>query len=485
MTRVLRIALTALAVLATMFVAAPDVEAQSHTVYVAPNGSDSNPGTRARPKATMVAAMRALPNGGEILLRGGSYTIRNNSGLLWQGGTAGRPLVVRSAPGERARLRSAQGNHCVVAAADHIRIKNLTCTGWMGIAAFNSSHIVIKGNTIHDLGAPRTQGIVVSGQRSNFRDVKVERNTVRRVPHSGISIGDLRRNAARNIVIKKNTVREANYQFRNTATGSGGTGSGITVVGADNALIVKNDVRRTYGNAINCALSSNCRVRKNVAVDAWNILFYGDNAVDSVFEDNTAKTTGDRRFLRNWGFGDIPAQGFVFANEAGWYQGAGLPTRGNIVRNNIAIDVDTGFRFAEYQNGAAGMRNTVIANNTFVRTSRCGIQIHDPAANSGNLVVNNIVVPTGGSTAFCGGDRGTTRRNNLWASGRVQGGISGSGIRSSPGFVVGTGLKASNYRLSAGSAAVDSGRPVAQVADDRAGRARPRGGAYDMGAFER
>ena len=478
--------LASLAASATVAIAtAPTADAQSGVVYVAPNGSDSNPGTRARPKATVTAAMRQLGGGGEIRLRGGSYTIRNGSALLWQGGTERRPLVVRSAPGERARLTSAQGNHCVVAAADHIEIRNLDCTGWMGIGSFNSSHVVIAGNYVHDLAAPRTQGIIVSGGRQDFRDVRVVKNRVVRVPHSGISVGELRQNAARNIVIKRNRVRQANYQFRNQATGAGGTGSGITVVGVNGAKIIRNDVRRTYGNAINCALSNNCRVRKNTAIDAWNILFYGDNATNSVFEDNVAKTTGDRRFMRNWGRGDIPAQGFVFANESGWFEGSGRATSGNIVRNNVAIDVDTGFRFGEYQNGAAGMRDTVVANNTFVGTSRCGIQIYDPPANRGNLVANNIVVPDRGSTAFCGGDRGTTLRNNLWASGRVDGGLRSGDVREQPRFTQGSGLKASSYRLAAGSPGVNDGRNLDVVADDLRGVARPRGGRADIGAYER
>ena len=471
----------------TVIAQPPAADAQPRgVVFVAPNGNDANPGTKARPKATIAAAMRQLNGaGGEIRLRGGSYTITNNSGLLWQGGTARRPLVVRSAPGERARLRSAQGSHCVAAAADHIQIRRLTCTGWMGIAAFNSNHIVIAGNSVHDLAAPATQGILVSGQREDFRDVRVVRNRVTRVPHSGISVGDLRQNAARNVVIERNKVREANYQFRGQRTGAGGTGSGITVVGVDGARIVRNDVRRTYGNAINCALSNNCTVRRNVAVDAWNILFYGDNATNSVFEGNVAKTTGDRRFLRNWGHGDIPAQGFVFANESGWFEGSGRATSGNVVRNNVAIDVDTGFRFGEYQNGAAGMRDTVVAHNTFVGTSRCGIQIFDPPANQGNLVANNIVVPAGGSTAFCGGDRGTTLRNNLWASGRVDGGLRTGDVRAQPRFTRGTGLKASNYRLAPGSPGVDDGLSVAAVGDDLRGVQRPRGGRVDIGAYER
>jgi hypothetical protein len=42
-----------------------------------------------------------------------------------------------------------------------------------------------------------------------------------------------------------------------------------------------------------------------------------------------------------------------------------------------------------------------------------------------------------------------------------------------------------DYRLSAGSPAIDAGETIADVARDRLGAARPRGRGYDVGAFER
>ena len=194
------------------------------------------------------------------------------------------------------------------------------------------------------------------------------------------------------------------------------------------------------------------------------------------------ETTGS---YADHGFGPIKAQGFVFANETGWFAGAGLPTQGNVVRNNLAINVDVGFRFGEYQNGNAGMRNTVVANNTFVRVDNCGIRLHDPATNSGNVVQNNVVVPAGNGWAFCGSDRGTTIRNNLWGRGTVQGGLHAGDVRAMPDFTVGTGLKPSNYQLAAGSPGVNDGRAISAVANDKSGVSRPRGGAFDIGAFER
>ena len=482
--RALLLAALAAALLATGVVAvAPSAGAQSDTVYVAPNGNDANRGTRSSPKATIQGAMLALRGGGEIVMRGGSYTISNSSGVVWQGGERGNPLVIRSAKGERARLRSTPGNYCVSVAADHVRVKNLECSGWAGIGSYNASHVVFRGNYVHDITADRLQGIIATGDRP-IRNITVRNNRVVRVPHTGIAVGATRASAVSDVLIKKNKVRQANYQFRNTSA-SGGWGSGISAVGADDVLIVRTDVRRTYGEGYNCALSNRCRVRRNVGVDAYGTIFYGDNATNSLWEDNVAKTTGDRRFYRNYGFGGIEAAGYVIANEAGWFSGPGAPVSGNVFRNNIAINVNIGWRFGEYGNGSAGMTDTIVANNTFVGTSVCGIRLHSPSTNRGNRVVNNIVVPDRGKAAFCGGDRGTELRNNLWARGSVEGGLRAGDVRGMPDFVKGTGLKASSYKLKSGSRGVNDGRSISLVTDDRNGRSRPSSGRFDIGAFER
>jgi hypothetical protein len=52
---------------------APAVRPAVHEVVVAPHGSDSAPGTVARPMRTVNAALRRLPAGGRVLLRGGTY----------------------------------------------------------------------------------------------------------------------------------------------------------------------------------------------------------------------------------------------------------------------------------------------------------------------------------------------------------------------------------------------------------------------------
>ncbi len=84
-------------------------------IYVSTSGYDTNPGTKAWPKATLLGAMEAvrdyqqangLPAGGlNVYFRGGKYFI--NSKALFSSadsGEPGKPVIYRSYPGEQARF---------------------------------------------------------------------------------------------------------------------------------------------------------------------------------------------------------------------------------------------------------------------------------------------------------------------------------------------------------------------------------------------
>jgi hypothetical protein len=80
-------------------------------LYVSPNGSDSAPGTRERPVATIEKAWdqaRELRKSGApvtVWVRGGDYTIRRTLELTAaDSGSESAPIAYRSAPGERVRL---------------------------------------------------------------------------------------------------------------------------------------------------------------------------------------------------------------------------------------------------------------------------------------------------------------------------------------------------------------------------------------------
>ncbi len=108
--RTLRIAATILLLLATGSAAVADV-----SLFVAPSGSDANPGTEAKPLATLAGArdaVRRLHSGGKPLaeavtvwFRGGDYLLREPCGLSADdSGSAACPVTYRSYANERVRF---------------------------------------------------------------------------------------------------------------------------------------------------------------------------------------------------------------------------------------------------------------------------------------------------------------------------------------------------------------------------------------------
>ncbi len=69
-------------------------------LYVAPNGSDSNPGTLAAPLKTIQRAVDLAQAGTTIQIRGGTYAPSTNIRLL-KSGTASQPITLRGYNGER------------------------------------------------------------------------------------------------------------------------------------------------------------------------------------------------------------------------------------------------------------------------------------------------------------------------------------------------------------------------------------------------
>jgi hypothetical protein len=84
---------------------------QPNAVYVAPNGSDSNPGTLNRPWKTVDKAVRSVTNGGMIVLRAGQYPTINGGWDFVNSGTSTSPITLTNYPNEQAILKISQSSH--------------------------------------------------------------------------------------------------------------------------------------------------------------------------------------------------------------------------------------------------------------------------------------------------------------------------------------------------------------------------------------
>jgi hypothetical protein len=166
---------------------------------------------------------------------------------------------------------------------------------------------------------------------------------------------------------------------------------------------------------------------------------------------------------------------------------------GIVVYNNVVYNTDVaGLRF-----NTRNLTDAKIYNNTFYNTDRLGVgDVRAALMNDDDLAVgaveirNNIFVPGGTGRNYLGGSVGFgvvagTMSTNLWFNGR--GSIVGSGnVRANPRFVS-TTPGSENFRLQAGSPAIDAGSAAVapQVTNGfDVSSVRPQGRGFDIGAFE-
>jgi hypothetical protein len=145
-------------VLALLLVAAPSSSAaesstrpqqrpQAPVRYVSQSGSDSGPGTLARPWKTIQSGIDRLGPGGTLVVRGGVYT-ENVS--ITRSGTAGRPLTLRSFARERVVLRPAVSSPSYplkLKNAAYVRVQGLVIEG---ASTTNTVNLYVMGST-HDV----------------------------------------------------------------------------------------------------------------------------------------------------------------------------------------------------------------------------------------------------------------------------------------------------------------------------------------------
>jgi parallel beta-helix repeat protein len=73
-------------------------------LYVAPRGSDSNPGTQHAPLKTIARAMSAARPGDTVVFRAGTYGARGTTTTADTSGTPTAPITFRAHPGETPRV---------------------------------------------------------------------------------------------------------------------------------------------------------------------------------------------------------------------------------------------------------------------------------------------------------------------------------------------------------------------------------------------
>jgi hypothetical protein len=180
--------------------------------------------------------------------------------------------------------------------------------------------------------------------------------------------------------------------------------------------------------------------------------------------------------------------GYAMIGRCNTVQGIYIANANNVVTNNIV----SGVAAVGIQQWHGATASTIVNNTTFHNKMGILLGQGDAGTTTGsanNYVANNIVYDNTTYGIIEGGKMSGNNRyaNNLVANSgtnwRVAGSVSGT-ISSNPLFVNYQANGSGNYRVQSSSPAIDRGTSVKAPKTDFAGVARPRGAAFDVGAYE-
>lgn len=357
------------------------------TVYMDPQGSDSNLGTFSSPLQTFTAAVQMLPwgtagiNGGHayglIMLKPGFYQTTlgfqqyaNN----WQNNGVYKDISVEGIGnviigGTAANLST---GHLLQLSGDHIFVKNITLQYSSGT------------------------GLLISRINPRQRNILIDNVTVEHVgafsilsPLGAFSI--LTKAVDTISIINSKSLYASRIGFEND-TSPCEWPSGIKLLDNSNCIVNNCEVAYTRGEGLNFQNSTLCNAYSNHLHDN-NTNFYVENSYKIMFHENMIYNTPNigSQYWRGC-LGDTTAvwsgDGILIANEGSCSTGSNpvfencstkcsLPTAyfpnvdSIFIYNNIVQKVGSGISFWEGVTNIAGfncIKNVFVFNNTFIET---------------------------------------------------------------------------------------------------------------------
>ena len=433
-----------------------------NTYYVSLSGSDSDPGTMARPFQTLAYAESKMRGGDRLYVRGGTYFER----LVVMGvsGNASSRTVFRAYPGERV-IVDGQNEETDVE-GDVIRVYD--------------EYVDVYGFEIQNVnqdGAVGNKGTGVQFQKGHNT---ISHCTIHDTWNNGITaIGDY--NSIEYCEIYNTSLMNRGAVIPVSGWGAGATmrydegGAGTT---ADHCVFRHNVVHDIWGEGLSFAWSTNGTMEDNVVYDTYSALLYMRNSRNMLMQRNLCYMTKSMA-------GAYPSSSVGIAI---WDESYDLPVDSDIaIINNVVYGCETNFYTTKQE-------NISVIGNTFVdSTYQTNVQI-----GSGGLdhvkgyFVNNIVVQNNQAIGMIIVEGNHPERiyfnNNLWSRALWRSyEIPASGAND----VIGDSLftestddknKAAYYTLSGSSPAIGAGVYVVSAPRDYAGDVR--GNPPDIGAFE-
>ncbi|MDB5297710.1 MAG: hypothetical protein JWO31_3693 [Phycisphaerales bacterium] len=456
------------------------------TFYVAPRGDDANAGTDATlPWRHVQRAFDVATPGSTVLVAPGVY--REKVDLHVSGSAADESITFRADGLLGSVVLSGKGvrgaNLVHIQDRSYVRIEGFELRDNLGVRDGSgiriegtADHVELNGNRVHRIRGRNAMGITIYGSNpaSGVHDLTIDGNEVydcQAAPSEAVTLnGNVSRFAVTNNVV--HDVNNIGIDF------IGGEG-----VCPDPALDAARD-GVCAGNRVD-------RARSN----------YGGGYAAGVYVDGGRNLVLERNTVTRSDVGI----------EVGC-EHAGRTVTGVVVRDNVlAGNGKAGLGFGGYAESVGQVSGCTFTNNTLVHNGRrrpgsAGGEIWVQLG-SGNVVRDNLVVawprgtaidvePGGEANALAENwvlaDGGTERATFVWAGDRHRG---YADYLAAGGADLGTvgvdpllvDMAGGDFRLAAGSPAVDAGDPAFTPAageTDADGGPRVRGGRVDAGAYE-
>jgi parallel beta-helix repeat protein len=424
--------------------------------YVAPNGSDSNPGTESLPWRTVQKAADSLVAGETVFIRAGTYeeqVIPQNSG------SAGNTITYTAYPGETVTI---DGKNVALPAYE---------SGLFTVE--DTNYIKISGLRMINAGPnDNNAGIYVD----NAHHIIIENNQTFNTTSSGIGVWN-----GSNIIIDGNEVELAcndgeqeditvagtdTFEIKNNHVHSGGPGTlggeGIVAKdGARNGRIFKNHVHDIIHGERTC-LYLDAWDKETFNIKVYQNVLHNCGAGITLASENGG-TLRDVKIYNNIVYDNI-SNGLEIGNW-GVPGVAARPIENIIFINNTVYNNGSGTWGGGFFNENPDVKNVVVRNNIFSQNSV--FQIANETTTTGLTIDHNLIHDYTGEFEY------EIRGNDY--------------IEGDPKFA---NPSAGDFNLQVTSPAIDSGSPIDAPGDDYGGTLRPQDGdddgtaAYDIGAYE-
>lgn len=368
-------------------------------------------------------------------------------------------------------------------------IKDFDSWNEPGLVIITGSHISFSGFTVrYGSGA----GINCTGD-----SVRVENCNVKFLVFQGISIEN-----GWNCEVKGCIVHDSGLMNWPRDERLEGWPIALSFFSGGNGKIIANHIFRNHGEGIGTFGGSGnpgtngLEITDNISYDNWSVNIWIDHGTDVVVDRNLVYVSGNQPSPNErW---SLPA-GILCAEESNYGNPGDL--RDGIITNNIVIGCGLGFGFGKWSDNTSGLKNFIVANNTFVNNVHGGIGV-DEGNHNGSVFKNNIIYQNEGNLLRVESPADTVFDHNCWfheKSSRVfiWSGTSynfddwrsttswGAGSHwANPLFVDSVGFDPAGYKIGASSPCRDAGVELQEVITDFWETKRPQGNSYDIGAYE-